>query len=335
MVTTSSDQGWPGATAQAPQQIPPRGWWQLARRAWRETRDDNVPLLAAGVAFWLFLSLFPSVIALITVYGLVTDPEQAARQVEQFAVALPEEARRTLTEQLQAIASARSDALTFGLVASLLGALWGASTGTMNLIKAINIAYDETEKRGFLKLRAIALLSTLGTLLFVAASLALVAAVPVLLDELGLGTAGRLASQVLRWGGLVLLVVVALALLYRYAPNRDAARIKWVSVGAGVATVVWVAASAGFSLYVSRFGSYNETYGTVAGVIVLMLWLYLTSLIVLVGAELNAEAEHQTGSDTTSGEPRPMGERGAYVADTYPQEPGAPARDAPRMSGTA
>jgi membrane protein len=309
-----------GTHAQRPREIPARGWWQVVRRGWRDSKDDNMPLMAAGVAFWLFLSLFPSVIALITVYGLVTDPQEAARQVEQVASALPESARATLTDQVESVTGAQSGTLTFSLVASLLAALWTASTGTMNLIKATNIAYDEDEQRGFLKLRAIALVTTLVVIVFVAVSIALVVVAPVVLEQVGLGVVATVASQVLRWAALVLLVGLGLALLYRYAPNRDAPMVRWVSVGATVATVIWIAASVGFSYYVSNFGSYNETYGALAGVIVLLLWLYLTSFIVLLGAEINAETEHQTGRDTTKGPERPMGERHAHVADTYPDD---------------
>jgi membrane protein len=320
------DEDLAGTRARRPSDIPARGWWQVVRRGWRDSKDDNMPLMAAGVAFWMFLALFPSLIAVITVYGLVTDPQEAARQVEQLAGVLPENARTTLNEQVQSITSAQSGSLTFGLVASLAAALWGASAGTMNLIKATNIAYDEDERRGFVKLRSLALLTTLVVVLFVAVSIALVAVAPVVLDALGLGVVATYASQVLRWLGLVLLVTVGLALLYRYAPSREAAQLRWVSVGAAVATVIWVAASAGFSFYVSTFGSYNETYGAIAGVVVLLLWLYLTSFIVLLGAEINAEAEHQTLHDTTRGQEQPMGARGAHVADTYPDD-SRPTRD--------
>jgi membrane protein len=320
MGMASNDDDLVGTRATRPGEIPARGWWQVARRGWRESSDDNMPLMAAGVAFWLFVSIFPSMIAVITVYGLVTDPQEAVQQVERVASALPESARSTLIDQVESIAQTQSSTLTFGLVASLLAALWGASAGTMNMIKATNIAYDEQERRGFLKLRSLAMVVTLVVVLFVALSIALVAVAPVLLEQLGLGAVATGAAQVLRWVGLVVLVTIGLALLYRYAPSRDAAQVRWVSVGAGVATVIWVAGSAAFSFYVSTFGSYNETYGAIAGVVVLLLWLYLTSFIVLLGAEINAETEHQTTHDTTKGEEQPMGDRGAHVADTYPDD---------------
>ena len=308
----------PGDRASRPSQIPPRGWWQVLRRAWAESVDDNIPLMAAGVAFWLFLSLFPTIIAVITVYGLLTDPREAATQVEEVVSALPELARSTVTDEVDSITSTQSDALSLGLLGSLLGALWAASTGTMNLITATNIAYGEDEQRGFLRLRGIALLTTLAVVTFVVASIGVLTVLPWVLEGLNLGRVATIATQLLRWLGLIALFAVGLALLYRYAPNRNGAQLRWISTGAVTATVLWVLGSGAFSLYVSNLGNYNRTYGAVGGVIVLLLWLYLTSLIVLLGAEINAEAEHQTTHDTTVGEERPMGQRGAYVADTVP-----------------
>jgi membrane protein len=191
----------------------------------------------------------------------------------------------------------------------------------MNLIKATNLAYDEDETRGFLKLRGTALALTLGAVVFVLLAVALVAVVPPVFDALGLGGIALVVAQIVRWALLVALVVGALAVVYRVAPDRDAPRFTWVSVGALVATLLWIIGSVAFSLYVNNFGSYNKTYGALAGVIVLMLWLYLTSYIVLLGAEINAESERQTEQDTTKGEPVPMGERGAEAADTLADPP--------------
>ncbi|MGE4006922.1 YihY/virulence factor BrkB family protein, partial [Pseudonocardia sp.] len=178
----------------------------------------------------------------------------------------------------------------------------------------------------FLKLRGTALLLTLGAVVFVLVAVALVAAMPALFDALGLGGVGLVLAQVVRWVLLVALVVVALAVVYRVAPDRDAPRFRWVSVGAVVATVLWVVGSVVFSLYVDNFGSYNKTYGALAGVIVLLLWLYLTGYIVLLGAEVNAESERQTARDTTRGPEEPMGTRGAEAADTVAGDPRTPRR---------
>jgi membrane protein len=304
-----------GKDAEKPTEIPPRGWWQVVRRAFKESSADNVPILAAGVAFFAFLAIFPAIIAAITLYGIFADPETVAAQVRDLSAALPEQAQPILADQLQSVASTSGGALGFGLVVSLLAAVWSASSGTGNLLKAINIAYDEDESRGFLKVRALALALTLGAIVFVLLTLTLVAVVPVVLNVLPLGPVGTVLAQVLRWVLLVALVVAALAVTYRLAPDRDQPRFSWVTTGSLVATVLWIIGSVAFSLYVNNFGSYNKTYGAIAGVVVLMLWLYLTSYIVLLGAEINAESERQTRADTTRGASAPMGERGAAAAD--------------------
>jgi len=272
-------------------------------------------MLAGGVAFFAFLAVFPALIAGLTLYGLVADPAQAVQQVEDVAAGLPRQTQPLIRDQLTAVASTSGSALTIGLVVSLLAALWSASSGTGNLIQAINIAYDEQEGRGFVKLRGLALVLTLGAIVFVLVTLALVAVVPPLLDTLPLGVVSTVIAQVLRWALLVGIVVVALAVVYRVAPDRDSPKFRWTSPGALVATTLWIIGSVGFSLYVNNFGSYNKTYGALAGVIVLMLWLYLTSYIVLLGAEINAESERQTSHDSTRGTPRPLGERHAVAAD--------------------
>jgi membrane protein len=305
----------PGAEAGNPAQIPPKGWWQVVRRAMKESTADNVPMLAGGVAFFAFLAIFPAIIACITLYGLVADPETVATQVRDLAAILPQQAQPIVADQLQSVSSSSTGALGFGLVVSLLAALWAASSGTGNLIKAVNLAYDEDESRGFLKVRGLALVLTLGAIVFLLLTLALVAVVPVALNALSLGPAGIVITQIVRWVLLVAVIVVALAVVYRLAPDRDAPRFAWVSTGSFAAALLWIVGSILFSLYVNNFGSYNKTYGTIAGVVILMLWLYLTSYIVLLGAEINAESERQTRHDTTTGEAAPIGERGAAAAD--------------------
>jgi membrane protein len=211
------------------------------------------------------------------------------------------------------VVTASDGGLTTGLIIATLAALFSAASGTQNLMAAINIAYDETEGRGAVKLRAVALALTAGAIVFVVVAVALVAVAPILLD--GLGTAGQILGQVVRWLLLVVLVVVGLAVVYRVAPDRDAPRFRWVTAGSVASTVLWVVGSIVFSLYVDNFGSYNKTYGALAGVVVFLLWMYLTSYIVLLGAEINSEAEYQTEQDTTTGPAQPMGTRGAAKAD--------------------
>jgi len=311
----------PGIHAEKPTEIPWRGWKQILKRAWAENKADNMPIIAGGVAFFGFLSLFPALIALLSLYGLVATPETVAQQVDDLSAQLPESAAKIIEEQLNAIVANSGSALTFGLIVSILAALWSASGGVGNLVTAVNLAYDEVESRNFVKLKAMSLGLVLGSIVFVVITFGLVAVVPAVLDALPLGVVGTILAQVVRWVLLLAVFAGALAVLYRVAPDRDAPRFSWVSLGAVVVTVVWALVSVGFSLYVDNFGSYDKTYGAIAGVIVLMLWLYLTCYLVLLGAEINAEAEHQTAHDTTEGEPRPMGDRDAKMADELPESP--------------
>jgi membrane protein len=308
----------PGVGAEKPTEIPARGWKQIVKRAWQEGKDDNVPMLAGGVAFFGFLALFPAMIAMISIWGLVVSPAEAAAQAERLTEGFPAEASAIITGQLEQLGQEDS-ALGIGLVVSILLALWSASGGTANLVKAVNLAYDEDETRGFVKVRALALGLTLGAIVFLVVAVVLVAVVPAVIDSLGLGVFGTVLAQVARWVLLFVLASIALAVVYRFAPDRDDPRLRWVSLGALVATALWLIGSVGFSLYVSNFGSYNKTYGAIAGVAILMLWLYLTAYIVLLGAEVNAETERQTARDTTTGPEKPMGTRGAEAADHLPE----------------
>jgi membrane protein len=311
----------PGIHAERPTQIPWAGWKQIVKRSWAENKADNMPIIAGGVAFFGFLAIFPALIAMISIYGLVASPETVAQQVEELSAQLPDDAAALIGEQLNAIVRNSGSALSISLLVSILAALWSASGGMGNLITAVNLAYDEVEARNFVKLKLISLALTLGAIVFVLVTFGLVAVVPAVLEALPLGIVGTILAQVARWGLLLAVFAGSLAVLYRVAPDRDAPRFSWVSLGAVVVTLIWALVSVGFSLYVDNFGSYDKTYGAIAGVIVLMLWLYLTCYLVLLGAEINSEAEHQTAHDTTEGEPRPMGSRDATMADTLPDNP--------------
>jgi membrane protein len=311
----------PGIHAEKPTQIPWRGWKQILKRSWAENKADNMPIIAGGVAFFGFLSIFPALIALISLYGLVASPETVARQVENLSAQLPDSAAELIGDQLTAIVNNSSSALSVSLVVSILAALWSASGGMGNLITAVNLAYDEVEARNFVKLKLLSLGLTLASIVFVIVTFGLLAIVPAVIEALPLGIVGTILAQVARWVLLLAVFAGSLAVLYRVAPDRDAPRFRWVSLGAVIVTVIWAAVSVVFALYVDNFGSYDKTYGAIAGVIVLMLWLYLTCYLVLLGAEINSEAEHQTAHDTTTGEPQPMGTRDAKMADTLPESP--------------
>jgi membrane protein len=311
----------PGIEAEKPTDIPWRGWKQILKRSWAENKADNMPIIAGGVAFFGFLSIFPALIALISIYGLVASPESVATQVENLSKQLPHSAADLIGTQLKSIVNNSGSALSISLVVSILAALWSASGGMGNLITAVNLAYDEVETRNFVKLKLTSLALTLGAIVFVLITFGLVAVVPAVITALPLGVVGTILAQIATWVVLLGVFAGALAVLYRVAPDRDAPRFRWVSLGAVVVTLVWAAVSVGFAVYVNNFSSYDKTYGAIAGVIVLMLWLYLTCYLVLLGAEINSEAEHQTAHDTTRGEPQPMGDRDAKMADTLPESP--------------
>ena len=306
----------PGLDAEKPTEIPASGWWQVIGRAWSEAKADQVPLLAAGVAFFGFLSLFPAIVAAVLTYGLVADPTQIRSQVQDLTEAMPASSRDLLLQQLDALTSAPRQSLGIGLAIAVAAALWSAAGGVGYLLTAVNLAYDEDETRGFVRRKLLALGMTLGAIIFVLLAIALFAAGAAIGEDLP--TPLRFLLGVLRLVLAVVLITVALAVVYRLGPDRDAPRMRWVSIGAGVATIIWLLASFGFSLYVATFGNYAKTYGSLAAVVVLMLWLWLTAYAVLVGAEVNAEAEQQTARDTTKGEPRPLGQRNAVKADSVP-----------------
>lgn len=313
----------PGSEADRPSELPARAWKQILLRVKDEIKTDNVVLLAAGVAFYALLGIFPALIAAITIWGLVSDPAQIEQTLAGATEVMPQEAADLLNRQLGQIAGAGTGALSWTLVISLLGALWAASSGTKGLMNAVNTTYNEEHERTFLRERGLALLLTLGAIVFALVTLGLIAVLPTVIGALGLD--GTMESIILlaRWPLLLLAVMAGFAVLYRFAPDRDDADWNWLSWGAVVAGLLWVVASIGFSVYVQNFGNYDETYGALGAVIVLMLWFFITALCILVGAEINAEMERQTVHDTTRGEPRPMGRRDAVVADTRPEPDGS------------
>lgn len=258
--------------------------------------------MSAGVAFYAFLSIVPSLVAAVLVYGLISDPEDVTRQVEEYASALPGGAQELLTEQMTSLAEADQQSLGIGLIIAIVVALWSASTGTSNLITAVNLAYDGDETRGFIKRRALALLFTVGAIVVFLLTIALVATVPAVLGALDLPQWARWLIEAGRWILLVLIVLTALAVLYRWAPERPTPRFKFLTFGAIVALLIWIVASVGFSIYVANFGSYAETYGSLAGVVVLLLWLWLSAFAALFGAEINAEVEKATPDEELYGD---------------------------------
>ena len=298
----------PGAHADTPARIPRRGWRQIVLRALHRSVMDRVPLIAAGVAFFGFLALFPSLIAVVLVYGLVSTPADLTGQVAGLSATLPSEAADLVAVQMRSLVQRDQGALGLALVTSVLVALWSAWVGMDHLITSVNLVYEERERSGYLKRRGLALLFTLGATVIFFVLLALVAVFPAVVSGgflLGLG----------RWVLVLTVFALSLGVVYRYAPDRRDPRASWVTVGALVATAFWLVASIGFSVYVAEFNRYAETYGALAGVVVMLVWMWLSCLAILLGAEINAEAEHQTDADSTVGPDRPRGEREAVMAD--------------------
>lgn len=301
-----------GRAAESPAEIPKKGWIDVAKRTIRQMKEDNLPILAAGVAFFLFLALVPGLVAVVSIYGLIRDEADVQRLVENLA-GVPADVRELLESQLTNITSTAESGLGIALVISVAAALWSASKGMKALIQAVNIAFDEAETRKFLKLRGLALLLTLGFVAFIVVAGIVIVAVPQLVDDSP--AVVRLGVGAVRWVGLFVGMMGALAILYKVAPDRDNPKWQWTTPGAVLATVLWVIGSVLFSLYADKFGSFNETYGALGAIVVLLLWLNLTAYIVLFGAEVNAETEKQTAKDSTVGAQRPLGTRQAAAAD--------------------
>lgn len=303
-----------GQGADSPAQIPAKGWLDIAKRTGKQVVADNVSIVAGGVAFYVFVALVPTLIAVISLYGLVANPVDVARQLGPFLAALPPDAADLVRNQVEAITGQEETSLGFGLAIGVIVALVGASKGMLALVSALNIAFDETETRKFVPLRGVALLLTVGLAIGTAVGVGGM----VLVQDVAasLGDLAKTAVTVLRWPVLALLVVLGLAALYRYAPDRSTPKWRWVTPGAVVATLLWLVGSIAFSVYVTNFGSYNETYGTLGAVVVLLLWLLLSAYAVVLGAEFDGEIERQTVKDSTEGGSQPLGQRGSYAADT-------------------
>jgi membrane protein len=289
-------------------------------RVWQRVADNHLDLVAAGVAFYGLLALFPAVAALVSVFGLIADPAEVGEQLTGLRPVMPAEAYDLMSDQMRALGARSGNVLGAGLAGALALSLWSAARGTKSLIMALNIVYDEREDRGFFHLNALALGMTLMLILLVVLALAMVVALPVVLGFIGLGAISDTLVLWLRWPLLAGLMLAALAVIYRYGPSRHEARWRWVTWGSGLAVALWLVASALFSFYVSQFGTFNATYGSIGAVIVLLMWLYLSGFVVVLGAQVNAEMERQTARDTTIHGDKPLGERGAYVADHLPED---------------
>ncbi len=304
-----------GRDASAPWRIPILGWKDIAWRTYRAIGRDRLPALAGGVTFFLLLAIFPALAAFVSVYGLFLDLSRVERQLDQMAAILPREAVGLIGDQMMRLAGRPSSTLGAAFVGSTLASIWSANAGMKALFDGLNVAYGETEKRPYLHRTLVSYAVTLSVLVFLVVVVAMTVAAPMALHAFGLHGL-RLWWAPLRWLIVYVIAAQAFTLIYRFGPSRAPARWRWVYCGGAFAALVWLVGSLAFSTYIDTFTALGVTYGSLGAMVALMLWLWFSLMVVLVGAVLNAEIEHQTERDTTTGEPEPLGRRGAAVADT-------------------
>jgi membrane protein len=305
-----------GRSADRPSEMSPRGWKDILLRTYKSISSDRVFSLSAGVTYYILLSLFPALTALVSIFGLFGDTAVIKQQVDSLALIIPGGGLDIIHQQLDRLTAQDNSALGFAFILGLLTSLWSANASVKAMFDALNVVYGERERRSFIRLNALSLLFTAGLLIFTIIAISAIVILPTVLNVLFLGYSMEWAITLLRWPALFVIVVLGLSVIYRSGPDRADAKWRWVSWGSVIAALLWMLVSMGFSWYVANFGSYNETYGSLGAVIGFMVWTWLSVSVVLLGGELNAEMEHQTARDTTTGAPLPMGLRGAEMADT-------------------
>jgi membrane protein len=305
-----------GRFAEGPSAIPARGWKDIFQRVYGGISDDRILANAAGVTFYALLALFPGIAAVVSIYGLFADPNTIVSHLDMLAGFAPGGAIDVVREQLTRLAAQGSTKLGISFLVALVISLWSANSGIKALFDALNVVYEENENRSFMQLNTVTLTFTIAAIAFLLIALACVIALPVALNYLSPAGVTGLLLKIARWPILLVLVAFGLDLTYRYGPSRAEPRWQWITWGSALAAIVWLAASALFSWYAANFGTFNKTYGSLGAIIGFMIWMWLSTIVVLVGGKLNAEIEHQTARDSTAGAPNPLGRRGAKMADT-------------------
>jgi membrane protein len=305
-----------GRHAVAPWHIPWAGWKDILWRVYASINDNRLLAVAAGVVFYSLLAIFPAIAAFVSLYGLIADASTIDSHLSLAAGIFPAGAVDILHEQITRLTAKTDAKLGIGFITGLAVALWSANAGMKGIIDALNVVYDEKEKRSFVKLNLLSLLFTLVAILSLMIALAAVVIAPIVFSAIGLSSLLGLAIAALRWPLLLVLAAIALAAIYRYGPSRTEARWQWLSVGSVAAAIAWLIGSVLFSWYIAHFGAYNATYGSLGAAVGMMMWMWISAIVILLGGELNAEIEHQTAHDSTVGADKPVGGRGAVMADT-------------------
>jgi membrane protein len=305
-----------GRLADAPADIPARGWKDILWRVFESSLEDRVLTLAGGMAFFCLLALFPGLSAMVTLYGLIANNATISSHLSGLAFVLPAGAFQLISDQINLAVKASSGTLSFSFALSFLFAIWSANAGIKATIDGLNVAYGERERRSFIALNVESLIFTFLAIAAGIGAIVFIIAVPIAFRVLEIGHASENWINILRWPVLGFFVWAALAILYRFGPCREQPKWRWVTWGSTVAATLWILTSISFSWYVSSFGSYDRNYGALGAIIGFMTWIWLSATVILIGAELNAEMEHQTARDSTTGRAKPLGERGATVADS-------------------
>lgn len=305
-----------GRDAQSPGEIPARGLWDVSMRLLSRLTSDRVMLAAAGVSFYVMLSLFPGLAALVSLYGLIADPTTIAGRLGFLTELLPADGVALILGQLQSLADENDSTLSIGFLVGLGVSLFSARNGMVALFEAMNIAYQEPEKRGFLQTTLLAIAFTLGAMAILAVIVTALAILPIAISLVFISERAEMMVGLIRWPILICVVWLGTVMVYRYGPSREDAKLRWLTWGTLLSSLVWLIMSLGFSFYLENFADFNATYGALGTFIGFMFWTWLSVVILIVGAMLNAELEHQTAVDTTTGPTQPMGYRGAYMADT-------------------
>ena len=305
-----------GRFSSSPLEIPGRGWKDILWRTYEQIGEDRLLAIAAGVVFYGLLAVFPTITALVSCYGLFADPAAIGDNLQSLATLLPAGSFQIVQDQIARVLSKGNAALSTTFIFGLLLALWSANAGVKAIIDALNVVYGETEKRGFFKLTAVSLLFTIGGIAALLLMVGAVVALPIVLNSAWIPAGAKTIVSLSRWPVMLLMLLFALGILYRFGPSRPGARWQWLGVGSVVATLLWIAGSSLLSWYLSNFADYDATYGSLGAAIGLMTWMWMSAIIILCGAELNSEIEHQTVNDTTVGNGKPIGTRGAAMADS-------------------
>lgn len=309
-----------GRQANSPSEIPSKGWKDTLIRVKDGLKNDHISMISGAMAYYALFAFVPAISSIVLIYAWISDPREISQHLAQASQFIPKELQQILNIQLGTLAGQASSKLGIGAIFSLFLALWGASRASKAIMEAMSIIYKEDDSRSFIKKSGVAFGITLLAVLLSILALGVIVIIPTITNLFNLGSLFEIGVTAVSWLILLFLFSFFLSIAYRFGPDRRLAKWKWVSTGAFTAAILWAIVSALFSWYAKEFGNFNKTYGSLGAMIVLMTWFYLSSFVILLGGEINAELEHQTKKDSTKGKEKPIGQRNATMADTVGDE---------------